>query len=119
VVTVTYFDRCNFDQCNEQNSTDIGKKGGQNLISRGSHGGGDLANKFALPKTDELQQGNEHVFRRRKERYRMFLALFIVLLVAWLLGFLAFHIAGALIHLLLIVAVVCLIVHFVRGRSAA
>jgi hypothetical protein len=34
------------------------------------------------------------------------------------LGFLAFHIAGALIHLLLVVAVVCLIVHFVRGRSA-
>ena len=49
----------------------------------------------------------------------MFLILFIVLLVAWLLGFLAFHIAGGLIHLLLIVAVVCLIVHFVRGRSAA
>jgi uncharacterized membrane protein (DUF485 family) len=49
----------------------------------------------------------------------MFLALFIVLLVAWLLGFLAFHVAGALIHLLLIVAVICLIVHFVRGRSFA
>jgi hypothetical protein len=49
----------------------------------------------------------------------MFLILFIVLLVAWLLGFLAFHIAGSLIHLLLIVAVVSLIVHFMRGRSAA
>ena len=49
----------------------------------------------------------------------MFLILFIVLLVAWLLGFLAFHIAGALIHLLLIVAAICLIVHFVRGRSIA
>ena len=48
----------------------------------------------------------------------MFLILFIVLLVAWLLGFLAFHVAGGLIHLLLIVAVICLIVHFVRGRSA-
>jgi len=36
----------------------------------------------------------------------MFLILFIVLLVAWLLGFLAFHIAGGLIHLLLIVAVI-------------
>lgn len=49
----------------------------------------------------------------------MFLILFIVLLAAWLLGFLAFHIAGALIHLLLIVAVICLVVHFVRGRSSA
>jgi hypothetical protein len=44
----------------------------------------------------------------------MFLILFIVLLVAWLLGFLAFHIAGGLIHILLIVAVISLIVHFLR-----
>jgi hypothetical protein len=49
----------------------------------------------------------------------MFLILFIVLLVIWLLAFLAFHIAGALIHLLLIAAAICLIVHFVRGRSVA
>ncbi|MGA2987040.1 MAG: lmo0937 family membrane protein [Terriglobia bacterium] len=44
----------------------------------------------------------------------MFLILFIVLLVAWLLGFFAFHIAGGLIHILLIVAVISLIVHFLR-----
>jgi len=49
----------------------------------------------------------------------MFLILFIVLLVAWLAGFLVFHIAGGLIHLLLIVALVSLIVHFVRGRTTA
>jgi len=49
----------------------------------------------------------------------MFLILFIVLLVAWLLGFLAFHVAGGFIHLLLIVAVIALIVHFARGRRAA
>lgn len=48
----------------------------------------------------------------------MFLVLFIVLLVAWLLGFFAFHVAGGLIHLLLVVAVISLIVHFVRGRGA-
>jgi hypothetical protein len=35
------------------------------------------------------------------------------------LGFLAFQVAGALIHLLLIVAVISLIAHFVRGRSGA
>jgi hypothetical protein len=114
VVAVTYFDRCN-----EQNSTDIGKKGGQTLSSRDSHGSRESRENIALLETDELLQDNEHVFRRRKERSSMFLVLFIVLLVAWLLGFLAFHIAGGLIHLLLIVAVVCLIVHFVRGRSAA
>ena len=45
----------------------------------------------------------------------MFLALFAVLLVLWLLGFFAFHVAGGLIHLLPIVAVIALVVHFVRG----
>jgi hypothetical protein len=48
----------------------------------------------------------------------MFMALFIVLLVAWLLGWVAFHVAGGMIHLLLIVAVISLIVHFMRGRRA-
>jgi hypothetical protein len=49
----------------------------------------------------------------------MFLTLFFVLLVMWLLGFFAFHVAGGLIHLLLIVAVICLVVHFFRGHRAA
>jgi hypothetical protein len=44
----------------------------------------------------------------------MFLALFVVLLIMWLMGFFAFHVAGGLIHLLLIVAVISLVVHFVR-----
>ncbi len=46
----------------------------------------------------------------------MFLILFVVLLVAWLMGWVGFHVAGGLVHLLLIVAVVALILHFVRGR---
>jgi hypothetical protein len=49
----------------------------------------------------------------------MFLILFIVLLAAWLLGFLAFHVAGGLIHILLIVAAISLIVHLVRGPRTA
>jgi hypothetical protein len=49
----------------------------------------------------------------------MFLALFVILLVMWLVGFLAFHVAGGLIHLLLIVAVISFVVHFISGRSAA
>lgn len=48
----------------------------------------------------------------------MFLILFIVLLVAWLMGFLAFQIAGGLIHILLLFALISLIVHFVRGTGA-
>ncbi|MGO9897506.1 MAG: lmo0937 family membrane protein [Bryobacteraceae bacterium] len=49
----------------------------------------------------------------------MFLTLFFVLLVLWMLGFFAFHVAGGLIHLLLIVAVIALVVHLFRGRSMA
>lgn len=48
----------------------------------------------------------------------MFAILFVILLIAWLLGLTAFHVAGGLIHLLLIFAVISLIFHFVRGRSA-
>lgn len=47
----------------------------------------------------------------------MFLLIFFILLILWLLGFTLFHVASGLIHLLLIVAVIALIVHFVRGRS--
>ncbi len=46
----------------------------------------------------------------------LFLIAFIVLIVAWALGWFAFHVAGGLIHILLVVAVISLIVHFVRGR---
>jgi hypothetical protein len=49
----------------------------------------------------------------------MFLTLFVVLLIMWLMGFFAFHVAGGLIHLLLIVAVISLVMHLFRGRSAA
>jgi hypothetical protein len=49
----------------------------------------------------------------------MFLTLFVILLFMWLLGLFAFHVAGGLIHLLLIIAVISLVAHFFRGRSAA
>jgi len=43
-----------------------------------------------------------------------------VLAVLWLLGVVAFHITAFAIHLLLIIAVVVVIAHFVtRGRSRA
>jgi hypothetical protein len=48
----------------------------------------------------------------------MLLTLAIIILVLWALGFLAFHVASPLIHLLLVIGVIVLIVHFVRGRSA-
>ena len=48
----------------------------------------------------------------------IFTILFVVLLVAWLMGFTVFHVAGGLIHILLILAVIALILHFVRGSRA-
>jgi hypothetical protein len=47
----------------------------------------------------------------------IFTILFVVLLVAWVLGWGVFHVAGGLIHLLVIFAVISLILHFVRGSS--
>ena len=40
----------------------------------------------------------------------------LILVILWALGFLAFHIAGGLIHLLLIVAVVVVVYQLVTGR---
>jgi len=40
----------------------------------------------------------------------------VFLLLVWMMAFLAFHIAGALIHFLLLVAVIALIVHLARGE---
>jgi hypothetical protein len=48
----------------------------------------------------------------------MFLYLFIFLLFLWVLARMALHVAGGFIHLLLLVAVIALIVHFFRGRAA-
>ena len=45
------------------------------------------------------------------------LALAIVLLICWFLGWAVFHVAGALIHLLLIVAVVVFIYRLITGRK--
>jgi uncharacterized membrane protein len=37
----------------------------------------------------------------------------------WLVSWLAFHIAGGFIHILLVIGVIMLIVHFFRGNSSA
>jgi hypothetical protein len=40
-----------------------------------------------------------------------------ILIVLWILGWLVFHIAGGLIHILLIVGIIVLAVNFFRGRT--
>ena len=48
----------------------------------------------------------------------MLLAIAAVIAIAWLLGFTVFHVATGAIHILLVVALIVLIVHFVQGRRA-
>ena len=42
----------------------------------------------------------------------------VILLVLWLLGF-SFHIAGSMIHILLVVALVILVINLISGRRSA
>ncbi|MFL5448069.1 MAG: lmo0937 family membrane protein [Gemmatimonadales bacterium] len=46
----------------------------------------------------------------------MLVWLAVILLVAWLLGWGVFHVAGGLIHLLLVIALVVFLVNFISGR---
>jgi Family of unknown function (DUF5670) len=40
-----------------------------------------------------------------------------ILIIAWLLGLFAFHVSTGLFHILLVVGLILLVLHFVRGRS--
>jgi hypothetical protein len=42
-----------------------------------------------------------------------------VLIVLWLLGFFAFHVTSAFIHVALVVGLILLLVHLMRGRTAS
>ncbi|CAM4093588.1 Lmo0937 family membrane protein [Novosphingobium lubricantis] len=47
----------------------------------------------------------------------MLWAIAVLLLVLWVLGFAVFHIAGGLIHLLVVVAVIVVLYRLVTGRK--
>jgi len=47
----------------------------------------------------------------------VFLIIGIVLVLLWLGGFVMFHTAGFLIHILLIFAVISIVFHFLRGGT--
>jgi hypothetical protein len=42
-----------------------------------------------------------------------------VLIICWLLGLFAFHISTGLIHLLLVIGIILLVLHFVSGRRVS
>jgi hypothetical protein len=52
-------------------------------------------------------------------RFGPFLGIALLLFVLWIGGFLVFHVAGGLIHLLLLIAIVSLFVHFLTGAKTA
>jgi len=45
----------------------------------------------------------------------MLWTIFVIILVLWLLGF-SLHVAGGLIHLLLVVALIVLVINLLTGR---
>lgn len=51
-------------------------------------------------------------------RFGVFLGLAILLMIVWAGAFLVFHIAGALIHLLLLFAVIFLVIHLFSGSKS-
>jgi len=48
----------------------------------------------------------------------MLLLLAIILAIAWIFGFTVYHVASGAIHLLLLLAVIAVVVHFVRGTRS-
>ena len=49
----------------------------------------------------------------------MFLAIGLILLLLWLGGFFVFHVTAFFIHILLILAVISIVFHFMRGSASA
>lgn len=90
------------------------------------------------PISDRFQIPNPAVFHKRESNEKsvyvlcdkgfligalkgvedMFGIIAAVLIVLWLLGLLAFHVSSGLIHILLVIGIVMLLLHFFRGRSA-
>jgi hypothetical protein len=63
-----------------------------------------------------IVRGPEVVVALSLEGFSMLVWLAVILLVAWLLGWGVFHVAGGLIHLLLVIAVVVFLINFISGR---
>ena len=75
-------------------------------MARHSFGQGEYK-YFNYPLPDAIQQGATS----------MLAGLAALIVILWLLGFFVVHVGGGLIHILLVVAVIVLVLHFVRGRA--
>lgn len=43
----------------------------------------------------------------------------VILLIAWITGFGIFHVAASAIHILIVLAVISILVHFIRGKRTS
>ena len=43
----------------------------------------------------------------------------VILLIAWITGFGVFHVAASAIHILVVLAVISILVHFIRGTRGS
>jgi hypothetical protein len=55
-----------------------------------------------------------HTLSHIPDRSDLMLALAVILLIVWALGFLVFKVAAFFIHVLIILAVIAFVMHFVR-----
>jgi hypothetical protein len=70
---------------------------------------------------DDASGNREQTLRSRRDAEQkeapVLLWIAVVLFVLWLLGFIALPSLGGIVHILIVLAVIALIFHFVRGRS--
>jgi hypothetical protein len=50
------------------------------------------------------------------QRAHVLYTIAVILVILWLLGFLAFHVGGGFIHLLLVIAIIVVLVRIIQGR---
>ncbi len=49
----------------------------------------------------------------------MWIGLAVLLAICWVVAFFVLHVSSFLIHIILLVAVISLVYHFIKGRSGA
>lgn len=69
----------------------------------------------ATDKHAKSRQGSREI----PMRFGPFLVLATLLFLAWIGGFVMFHVASALIHVLLVLALLSIVFHFIAGRRTA
>jgi hypothetical protein len=53
-----------------------------------------------------------------KRRFMMWLGLAVIVFLLWLIGAFVFKVVGGLIHLLVVLAIAAIVVHFVKKKTA-